>query len=201
MYWHIPIILASGSPRRHQLLQQVRIPHQQYAINVDESILPNESASVYIERMVKEKARKAICLNTLPKKCLIITADTIGVLSSGTILVKPQNLLAAKQIWKQMSGKKHQVWTAVQVSLYHEKQNIVWQKSQIVKTEVEFIKLTEADMLYYWQTGEPQDKAGGYAIQGQGGAWVKSIAGSYSNVVGLPLVETIELLKQGNLRA
>ncbi len=198
---NLPVVLASSSPRRHELLQQVAIAHQQCSVEIDETRLPNELATTYIERMVSEKSQAMLSTNhlNLPNNYLLITADTIGVLQDGQVLVKPMNFDDAVQMWQKMSHTTHQVWTAVQVSLIQLIANnpiIIWQKQQTVKTEVEFIQLSFEQMQAYWETGEPCDKAGGYAIQGQGGAWVKKIYGSYSNVVGLPLVETIDLLQQ-----
>lgn len=194
----LPIILASTSPRRHELLNQIQLPHSRLAVAIDETILPNETAVAYIERMVQQKAERAVMLDLLAHSpnlvSLLITADTIGVLNNGKILVKPDNFDNAKQMWQQMSDNVHQVWTAVQVSLIQNQQICHYQR-QTVMTDVSFIPLNNQQMLDYWQTGEPQDKAGGYAIQGIGATWVKSIHGSYSNVVGLPLVETLALLQ------
>lgn len=194
---NLPIVLASTSPRRHELLNQVKIPHSQIGVDIDESIFPQENPLDYISRMVAQKAEQATFLTTLPKECLVITADTIGVLADNSILVKPTDFANACEMWQKMSNPSnqamHQVWTAVQVS-HFQANKIVTKKSTLVKTDVHFVPLTSQMMADYWQSGEPQDKAGGYAIQGLGGAWVKSINGSYSNVVGLPLVETLELL-------
>lgn len=201
----LPIILASTSPRRRELLEQVAVPHTCLAVSIDETQLTGESAIDYIQRMVSQKANAA--LSILPSdldSCVVITADTIGVLQDGTVLQKPVNFADACAMWQQMSNRVHQVWTAVQVS--HMSQPAApsqiqnWKiknfEQTVVKTEVSFIKLNDSLMQHYWQTGEPQDKAGGYAIQGMGAAWVKAIHGSYSNVVGLPLVETLELLQR-----
>nr|WP_026212840.1 Maf family protein [Moraxella boevrei] len=193
----LPIILASTSPRRHELLNQIQLPHSRLAVGIDETILPNETAVGYIERMVQQKAERAVIdlLAHSPNLVsLLITADTIGVLNNGKILLKPDNFDDAKQMWQQMSDNVHQVWTAVQVSLIQNQQIYHYQR-QTVMTDVRFIPLNNQQMLDYWQTGEPQDKAGGYAIQGIGATWVKTIHGSYSNVVGLPLVETLALLQ------
>lgn len=202
----IPIILASSSPRRHELLKQVAIEHHLMVADIDESRLIDETPIAYIERMVRQKAEKAqtvinqnSLLNFKENQYLLMTADTIGVLPSGDVLQKPTDFENACQMWQQMSGTTHQVWTAVQVSKLIGEPNhltMVWQSQQTVKTDVEFIPLTQQMMIDYWQTGEPHDKAGAYAIQGQGAGWVKAIQGSYSNVVGLPLVEVIALLKQ-----
>lgn len=194
----LPIFLASTSPRRHALLNQVNIVHGQLAVAIDEMQYPDERPIDYIERMVMQKAVGALAvMHDDHQQALVITADTIGVLRSGAVLQKPNDYQEAVAMWQQMSDDQHQVWTAVQVSLvgYQDGQLVLLdQQRQTVKTEVDFVKLTEPMMADYWATGEPHDKAGGYAIQGQGAAWVKSIHGSYSNVVGLPLVETIELI-------
>lgn len=194
MNFNLPIILASTSPRRHELLNQCQITHEILKTDIDESILPNESAIDYIQRMVVQKSEQAV------KTChkanyLLITADTIGVLSTGEILLKPTNFDNAKHMWQKMSDNTHEVWTAINVSLIKNRQ-IISSNVKTVKTCVHFVKLTDTAMLHYWQTGEPQDKAGAYAIQGIGAKWVKKIDGSYSNVVGLPLVETIALLEK-----
>ena len=194
----LPIFLASTSPRRHALLNQVNIVHGQLAVAIDETQYPDETPIDYIERMVMQKAVGALAvMHDDHQQALVITADTIGVLRSGAVLQKPNDYQEAVAMWQQMSDGQHQVWTAVQVSLvgYQDGQLVLLdQQRQTVKTEVNFVKLTEPMMADYWATGEPHDKAGGYAIQGQGAAWVKSIHGSYSNVVGLPLVETIKLI-------
>ena len=194
----LPIFLASTSPRRHALLNQVNIVHGQLAVAIDETQYPDERPIDYIERMVMQKAVAALAvMHDDHQQALVITADTIGLLRSGAVLQKPNDYQEAVAMWQQMSDGQHQVWTAVQVSLvgYQDGQLVLLdQQRQTVKTEVDFVKLTEPMMADYWATGEPHDKAGGYAIQGQGAAWVNSIHGSYSNVVGLPLVETIELI-------
>lgn len=194
----LPIFLASTSPRRHALLNQVNIVHGQLAVAIDETQYPDERPIDYIERMVMQKAVAALAvMHDDHQQALVITADTIGVLRSGAVLQKPNDYQEAVAMWQQMSDGQHQVWTAVQVSLvgYQDGQLVLLDQQRLtVKTEVDFVKLTEPMMADYWATGEPHDKAGGYAIQGQGAAWVKSIHGSYSNVVGLPLVETIELI-------
>ncbi len=196
----LPIFLASTSPRRHALLNQVNIVHGQLAVAIDETQYPDERPIDYIERMVMQKAVAALAvMHDDHQQALVITADTIGLLRSGAVLQKPNDYQEAVAMWQQMSDDQHQVWTAVQVSLvgYQDGQLVLLdQQRQTVKTEVDFVKLTEPMMADYWATGEPHDKAGGYAIQGQGAAWVKSIHGSYSNVVGLPLVETIELINR-----
>ncbi|WP_288726343.1 Maf family protein, partial [uncultured Psychrobacter sp.] len=175
----------------------------------------------YIERMVASKAEAALeQLNKeLNKKLndsqtdlsaflIILSADTIGVLADGkTVLVKPDSRADAYRMWQQMSDNTHQVWTAVQATqvLLSAKSSssptsgrafqIVNQQQITERTDVTFIPLTEEMMENYWDSGEPADKAGGYGIQGLGAAWVSRINGSYTNVVGLPLAQTVALIK------
>ncbi len=215
------LILASGSPRRHELLTRAQLDFTVMSVNIDETPHVNESPKDYIERMVASKAEaaleqlnKTLNRNTkddqvdLSESIIILTADTIGVLADGkTVLVKPDSREDAYRMWQQMSDSTHQVWTAVQatqVSLTAKAANhpshkpvlqIVNQQQITERTDVTFIPLTEEMMQSYWDSGEPADKAGGYGIQGLGAAWVSRINGSYTNVVGLPLAQTVALIK------
>ena len=215
------LILASGSPRRHELLTRAQLDFTVMSVDIDETPHVNESPKDYIERMVASKAEAA--LEQLNKKLnkklndrqtdlsaslIILTADTIGVLADGkTVLVKPDSREDAYRMWQQMSDVTHQVWTAVQATqvLLSAKSSssptsgrafqIVNQQQITERTDVTFIPLTEEMMENYWDSGEPADKAGGYGIQGLGAAWVSRINGSYTNVVGLPLAQTVALIK------
>ena len=215
------LILASGSPRRHELLTRAQLDFTVMSVDIDETPRVNESPKDYIERMVASKAEAALeqlnkklnkKLNDrqtdLSESIIILTADTIGVLADGkTVLVKPDSREDAYRMWQQMSDSTHQVWTAVQatqVSLTAKAANhpnyrlvlqIVNQQQITERTDVTFIPLTEEMMENYWDSGEPADKAGGYGIQGLGAAWVSRINGSYTNVVGLPLAQTVALIK------
>jgi len=206
------LILASSSPRRRELLAQAELDFSTLSVDIDEAVLPNEAPTDYIQRMVASKAQAAVrALNSLSNlndkdDIIIITADTIGVLRDGkTVLVKPIDVDDARAMWQKMSDATHQVWTAVTVTKAaylpdNEKGNKnAWQmsdqKSLIECTDVTFVPLTDAMMQRYWDSGEPQDKAGGYGIQGLAAAWVAKINGSYTNVVGLPLAQTLALLK------
>ena len=215
------LILASGSPRRHELLTRAQLDFTVMSVDIDETPHVNESPKDYIERMVASKAEAALeqlnkelnkKLNDrqidLSASLIILTADTIGVLADGkTVLVKPDSREDAYRMWQQMSDDTHQVWTAVQatqVSLTAKAANhpshkpvlqIVNQQQITERTDVTFIPLTEEMMENYWDSGEPADKAGGYGIQGLGAAWVSRINGSYTNVVGLPLAQTVALIK------
>lgn len=196
------IILASTSPRRQQLLALADIEFITQAVEVDETVFENELPQDYIVRMVQAKAKaageelinnRAVSANHY----LVITSDTIGVLADGkTILVKPTDKADAFAMWQRMSNTQHAVWTAVQLTVFDAKGNVLTKHNILEKTEVTFISLDQQAMEAYWATGEPTDKAGGYAIQGKGAAWVERINGSYSNVVGLPLAQTISAIKQ-----
>lgn len=215
------LILASGSPRRHELLTRAQLDFTVMSVDIDETPHVNESPKDYIERMVASKAEAALeqlnkelnkKLNDrqtdLSASLIILTADTIGVLADGkTVLVKPDSRADAYRMWQQMSDNTHQVWTAVQATqvLLSAKSSssptsgrafqIVNQQQITERTDVTFIPLTEEMMENYWDSGEPADKAGGYGIQGLGAAWVSRINGSYTNVVGLPLAQTVALIK------
>lgn len=212
------IILASASARRRELLICAQLPFTTISVDIDETPFTNEPPTAYIERMVKSKSIAAIKqLNlqleassdndnfTASDSIIILTADTIGVLADGkTVLVKPEDRQHAYSMWQQMSNSTHQVWTAVRAVkaqlIYNDndKGKRQWQllaEQQIIEsTEVSFVPLTTAMMDSYWHSGEPADKAGGYAIQGLAAAWVTRINGSYTNVVGLPLAETLALI-------
>ena len=211
------IILASGSPRRRELLERAQLEFSTLSVDVDETQHDEESPTDYIERMVATKAEAAIQqlasrLKT-DKSCfsdslIILTSDTIGVLADGqTVLVKPVDREHAYSMWQQMSDNVHEVWTAVQatyISLSSKVANssthepvfqIINQQRITERTEVTFIALTAEMMSNYWESGEPADKAGGYGIQGLGAIWVSRINGSYTNVVGLPLPQTLALIK------
>lgn len=215
------LILASGSPRRHELLTRAQLDFTVMSVDIDETPHVNESPKNYIERMVASKAEAALeqlnkelnkKLNDrqtdLSESIIILTADTIGVLADGkTVLVKPDSREDAYRMWQQMSDNTHQVWTAVQATqvLLSAKSSssptsgrafqIVNQQQITERTDVTFIPLTEEMMENYWDSGEPADKAGGYGIQGLGASWVSRINGSYTNVVGLPLAQTVALIK------
>ena len=215
------LILASGSPRRHELLTRAQLHFTVMSVDIDETPHVNEPPKDYIERMVASKAEAALeqlnkelnkKLNDrqtdLSESIIILTADTIGVLADGkTVLVKPASRADAYRMWQQMSDNTHQVWTAVQATqvLLSAKSSssptsgrafqIVNQQQITERTDVTFIPLTEEMMENYWDSGEPADKAGGYGIQGLGAAWVSRINGSYTNVVGLPLAQTVALIK------
>ena len=184
----VQIILASASPRRKELLDQIKVIYKIHPVDLDETPLPNEAPLDYVQRLAAEKS--AACLAQLNTETPVLAADTAVVLGC-VIMGKPKDQADALAMLTQLSGKTHQVYSAISLRGR--------EHSQAVSiTEVTFRRLTEREILDYWNTGEPLDKAGSYAIQGMGGMFVKSIKGSFSGVVGLPLFETAELLsKQG----
>ena len=182
------IVLASASPRRSELLQQIGIRHVIKAVDIDETPWPHESPLAYVERVAAEKS--AVCRALLQDDLPVLAADT-SVVCEGQIMGKPENLQHAATMLNKLSGRSHQVYSAV--SLRGDRH---WQAVSV--SEVRFRSLSEAEILAYWQTGEPQDKAGAYAIQGLASIFIESITGSFSGVMGLPLFETAQLLaKQG----
>ncbi len=180
------LILASQSPRRKELLQQLGYHFQCLPADIDESILPDEGAESYVARLALEKAQ-AIAQHTTDDDTVVLGSDT-SVVFQQHILGKPESLEDCLTILKMLSGCSHQVLTAIAV-VQGERSEV-----QVVCTEVDFKTLSPQEITRYWQTGEPQDKAGAYGIQGVGGQFVKQIRGSYSAVVGLPLYETAQLL-------
>lgn len=196
----LPLVLASTSPRRQTLLAQASFDFDVLAVDTDERQHTDEPANAYLLRMVAQKACAAKQMMDFGVPTLILTADTIGVLLVDNflrILTKPLDKKDAFAMWRLMSDNTHEVWTAVQASIIHQ-DKIIWHKQIIDKTLVHFIRLDETQMAAYWATGEPHDKAGGYAIQGLGRAWVRAIDGDYNNVVGLPVAKTVALIKEAN---
>ncbi len=196
------IYLASRSPRRRDLLKQIGVPFELLLLredlrrgaDVDETPLPDESPGAYVLRIAREKAAMAvrqIAYRGLPQKPAL-AADTI-VVFDGQIVGKPDDAEHAARILRALSGREHQVLTAVAVAL---KEQI---ESQISVSSVWFRELSETDIRRYCASGEPLDKAGAYAIQGRAGAFATRISGSYSGIMGLPLAETIELLQKFNI--
>ena len=182
------IILASASPRRRELLDQIKVSYHVHAVDLDETPLPNEPPLAYVQRVAAEKS--ALCVAELKPTLPVLAADT-SVILGDIIMGKPKNQADALAMLTQLSGRTHQVVSALSLRGREHFQ-------ALSITEVTFRSLSETEILDYWLTGEPMDKAGSYAIQGLGGLFVQSIVGSFSGVVGLPLFETAQLLsKQG----
>jgi septum formation protein len=183
------LILASTSPRRADLLTQLGYTFSVYAVDIDESPLPNELPMPLVSRLATEKAKAALCHPQLDKSSVILAADTLISLDNKP-LGKPVNQADSERILSLLSNRSHQVLTSICVATLEACETLC------IQTNVHFAALTKEQMQAYWQSGEPQDKAGSYAIQGIGGQFVKRIDGSYSAVVGLPLYETAQLLKK-----
>jgi len=180
------LILASASPRRRELLQQIGVPFHVQPVDICEDARPGESAAAYVTRLAKEKAQAGLAI--ADAAAVVLGADTTVVID-GRILAKPADEEDAVGMLMRLSGRRHQVLTAVALSSAERTE------VRCVTTEVEFIELDEARCRQYWCTGEPCDKAGAYGIQGLGAVFVKAIHGSYSAVVGLPLMETAAMLQ------
>lgn len=179
------LYLASGSPRRRELLTLLDVPFEVLKTEVEEQRRAEESAQQYVQRLAQDKARAGV--SVAPQDLPVLGADTIVVLN-GQVLEKPRDEAHAQQILSALSGQQHQVITAVSLA---DRKNML---SAMVVTDVTFRVLSQLEISDYIATGEPMDKAGAYGIQGKGGCFVRSITGSYHAVVGLPLVETHELL-------
>lgn len=182
------LYLASTSPRRKELLQQIGLQFDILKIDIDETPLNNEPPQAYVARLSAAKAQAGLVQCVLSDD-LVIAADTTVVFEQ-QIIGKPETQQQALAIWQQLSANVHQVLTSVTIA------NQQRHKTIVVKTDVYFRSLSHQEMLAYWQTGEAKDKAGGYGIQGKGALFVEKINGSYSNVVGLPLTETALLLRE-----
>ena len=181
------LYLASGSPRRRELLTQIGVPFTVVSAPIDETPLPGEAPAAYVERLAQAKAVAGFAYTD--GAGVVLGADTTVVLD-GQILGKPENREEALAMLGDLSKREHQVLTAV--ALTDGQRSI----SRCVSTTVRFRTISFEEALSYWDSGEPVDKAGGYAIQGLGAVFVSGIEGSYSAVVGLPLSETAELLEQ-----
>ena len=178
------LVLASQSPRRKELLQQIGVNSESVPADIDETPLAGELPEAYVERLAREKAE---CVAAVKPGRVVLGSDTT-VVSNGKVLGKPQSFENFKSMFSALADNVHQVMTSVAVT------DGSTTRSKVVITDVAFGSVSEQQLQAYWESGEPQDKAGGYGIQGLAAIFVKRIEGSYSAVVGLPLSETAELL-------
>lgn len=183
--------LASASPRRRALLEQIGVAHEAVPASVDERARPGESPRDYVERLALAKAR-AVPQEPGRAALPVLAADTTVVLE-GDLLGKPLDRAEALAMLTRLSGRPHQVLTAVALIA----QGLEWVRTSV--SSVRFREIAAAEREAYWATGEPRDKAGAYAIQGLGAVFVASLEGSYSGVMGLPLYETAELLREAGI--
>lgn len=185
-----PLFLASTSPRRRELLQQIGLAFSVLKVDVDESLREGERPADYVVRLAREKAVAGLAQ---VDGGVVVAADTTVVIGD-EVLGKPASEVEAFAMWQRLSGRMHQVLTGVAVGDAHHIDAVM------VSTQVHFRTISQAEMEAYWRSGEPRDKAGGYAIQGLGAIFVDAIEGSYSNVVGLPLSETAAVLNRFGIR-
>lgn len=185
------IYLASGSPRRHELLRQIAVDFEVIRPDVDETPLSDEQPKDYVQRLALEKAKAGWQLSASQAKLPVMGADTTVVLA-GRILGKPENREHAKQMLMSLSNQQHQVLTAV--ALVQDQQTAVC----LSENTVRFTAMTEQQIDDYLATGEGDDKAGSYAVQGLAAQYIERIEGSFSGIMGLPLYETSTLLSQFN---
>lgn len=180
------LILASGSPRRAELLRAAGFVFDAQPQQVDERLLLGEEPAAHVLRLAREKALLADCRGP---GTLVLAADTIVVID-GVVLGKPADDREAAQMLRRLSGRAHEVLTGV--ALRGDGRLI----AEVERTAVRFLPLSEAEIAWYVATGEPRDKAGAYAIQGLGSRFVDRIDGSYSNVVGLPVARVYRMLRE-----
>lgn len=185
-----PVILASQSPRRRELLTLVGIAHQVDPADVDESVVPGERPDAYVERLAREKARTVAARHA---GALVIAADTT-VVHGGAILGKPADVAEAEAMLARLSGHTHEVFTGMAVVRGDRV------ASAVERVEVTFRDLTAEEIRAYVATGEPMDKAGAYGIQGYGAALVDRIEGDFFGVMGLPVRLVLDLLREAGFR-
>jgi nucleoside triphosphate pyrophosphatase len=183
------LCLASVSPRRRELLSQIGVPHVVAGADLDETLLPGETPRDYVIRLAREKA---LVVRRSGQQLPVLAADTTVVVD-GKVFGKPGDQAEAVQMLSTLSGRAHEVLTAVALA---DSRGVA---GRLSSSTVRFRTVTREECLAYWETGEPRDKAGGYAIQGLGAVFIESLSGSYSGVMGLPLFETAELLRSAGI--
>lgn len=182
------LCLASASPRRRELLLQIGVPHRVCAASIDETAHPGELAEDYVLRMAWEKARAIARDPDASGGLAVLAADTSVVLDEH-ILGKPASREEGIEMLLRLASRTHRVLTGVALVAPGR------ERAAISESSVTFRRISREEAALYWATGEPRDKAGGYAVQGQGAVFVSTLQGSYSGVMGLPLFETAELLR------
>ncbi len=187
------VYLASNSPRRREILQNLGYAVRNIAVETDETPHAGEAAADYVLRLARAKNQAARAAHPEAADCAIVSADTAVVLD-GAILGKPADAAHAAAMLRALSGRTHQVLTAVCVSFRGHTHALVQQN------DVGFRQLDDAEIAAYLATGEPLDKAGAYGIQGIGGVFVRHLSGSFTGVMGLPVFETVELLHRCGAR-
>lgn len=183
------LCLGSVSPRRHQLLTQIGVPHRVRGADIDESVHPGELPRRYVTRMAREKA---LAIRARGEPLPVLAADTTVVLD-GRIYGKPVSREQGLQMLARLSGRTHLVLTAVALA---QASGVM---TRLSASAVTFRELTSEECAAYWETGEPCDKAGAYGIQGYGAVLIRFLKGSHSGVMGLPLAQTATLLRRAGI--
>jgi septum formation protein len=188
------LILASASPRRRELLWQLGVPHEVQPAGIDERRLPGEGMEQCVQRLAHQKAERVFQAQarSAASRLPVLAADTIVVLGD-RLLGKPANRADGLAMLQLLSGKEHRVLTAVALQSHD------GISSHLSESRVRFREFGAAECTQYWDTGEPCDKAGAYAIQGYAAAFIGELRGSYSGVMGLPLFETADLLRRAGI--
>jgi septum formation protein len=181
------VFLASASPRRRELLRQIGVACRVLQVAVDESVHPLEAPAAYVARLAVLKADAG--WNAQASRDAVVLAADTSVVFKGEILGKPQNAADGEAMLLKLSGQTHEVLTAVAL------RTPAGTECRVSRSEVSFRPIERAEARTYWDTGEPQDKAGGYAVQGLGAIFIAHLTGSFSGVMGLPLFETAALLQ------
>jgi septum formation protein len=182
------LILASASPRRREMLKSVGLNFKIIPAHVNEDYLAGESPRQHVKRL---SADKAMVIARKHPQAWVLGADTIVVID-GMILGKPKNKAQAHKMLRKLSGREHKVFTGF--SIVHIATKVY--KTQVIQSAVRFKTISPEEMEWYIACDEPYDKAGGYAVQGKGACFIRSIRGSFTNVIGLPLCEVMEALEQ-----
>lgn len=183
-----PLVLASASPRREELLRSLGLSFTILPAHIDETWQEGETPAAHVRRLAREKAA---AMAVKHPQAIVLGADTIVALD-GLILGKPKNRKQAREMLQRLSGRTHTVFTGF--ALAQESRNVA--TTRVVRSAVRFKVISPDEMGWYIASAEPYDKAGGYAAQGMGASFIKSIRGSYTNVIGLPVCEVLEELKK-----
>lgn len=183
-----PLILASASPRRRELLRFVGLKFKTIPAHLNEDYIEGESPREHVKRLSQDKA---IAIAKKYPNAVVLGADTIVVIDK-SILGKPENKYQARKMLKKLSSREHKVYTGFTIA--QEASKVCY--TNVVLSAVKFKKISPQELEWYVASDEPYDKAGGYAVQGKGAYFIKSIRGSYTNVIGLPLCEVLETLKK-----
>ncbi len=183
------IYLASASPRRRELLRQIGVTYRLLPVAVDETPLPDEMPDAYVIRLARAKAGAGARVLGRRQPAPVLGADTTVVVD-GAILGKPADRAEGLAMLACLSGREHRVLSAVALATTRR------EAIKLQESRVRFRELSPTECAAYWDSGEPWDKAGGYAIQGRAAAFIIEVRGSYSGVMGLPLFETAELLRE-----